>query len=215
MIRCGSHTSESDIENLNLLRDQRKLSHLTADVILNIPVQYIIVTDGSFTVTLNQLQKQHQVINQIYKGENNDDLDQLPNNSKYPYQPIKGNPNISFTPQILTIEQIKIITNTSLNYSSVNDIENNIPNGTKLAKGLNIYVTKLENQILGIAKSIPSQACAVDYRTIGNKEVPGIFGNTYGQGKTLAHEIGHCFGLVHPFSSAKCTSRLSLFLDKE
>jgi hypothetical protein len=68
-----------------------------------------------------------------------------------------------------------------------------------------VYITTLDGPV-GMAKDIVSNACMVDYRCVGSTTNPGEFGTQYGLGKVLIHELGHCFGLLHPFSDTNsCT----------
>ncbi|KAA3619472.1 MAG: zinc metalloprotease [Calditrichaeota bacterium] len=66
---------------------------------------------------------------------------------------------------------------------------------------LNIYITKLSGDTQGVAKypwfnDWKQHGVVIDYRTL-----PGGSHPTKNQGKTLVHEVGHFWGLIHPWEN--------------
>ncbi|MHB8261342.1 MAG: zinc-dependent metalloprotease [Bacteroidia bacterium] len=67
-------------------------------------------------------------------------------------------------------------------------------------KYLNIWIGNLNGGLLGYGNFPPINAASgtvVHYITVGSLLNPNPAGGAYGQGRTLSHEIGHCFGLYH------------------
>ncbi len=83
---------------------------------------------------------------------------------------------------------------------------------------LNIWVAPLQNRILGYGQfpapvdtiqgldpfaNDRTDGVIIDYRYVG-RQTGAVSGSTYNLGRTLTHEIGHWFGLIHPNGDAKC-----------
>ena len=67
-------------------------------------------------------------------------------------------------------------------------------------KYLNIWIGNLTGGLLGYGNFPPintTSGTVVHYITVGSLANPNSLGGAYGQGRTLSHEIGHCFGLYH------------------
>ena len=80
---------------------------------------------------------------------------------------------------------------------------------------LNIYVVQMDpaHGWLGAAQ-LGGNVVTVHADSLGNSTSPGNLGDRkqYGMGKTLVHETGHAFGLVHTFDDSSCDS-LTVFPD--
>ncbi len=83
---------------------------------------------------------------------------------------------------------------------------------------LNIWTAPLQNRILGYGQfpaavdtlqgldpfvNERTDGVIVDYRYVG-RQTGAVTSTTYNLGRTLTHEIGHWFGLIHPNGDAKC-----------
>ena len=65
----------------------------------------------------------------------------------------------------------------------------------------NVYITVAPaSGNLGQVASIPAAFCVVNYRTVGGPGLPGLLPG-FDLGRTLTHELGHCFGLLHPWEA--------------
>jgi len=67
-------------------------------------------------------------------------------------------------------------------------------------KYLNIWLCNLGGGLLGYGAFPPitsTWGTVVHYITVGSLTHPNSAGGAYGQGRTLSHEIGHCFNLYH------------------
>lgn len=196
------------------------------DTILVTRIRYVVIpltTAGNISEA--QIQAQHNVININFQ---NFTSTQVPQTTRYPYESIMSSPRIAFEP--LNSSEVTEANGTILRmntpsspptaYDNVTDLENEFVSqgGTVEAGYIYVYISTLTHEesglLLGVAKDIISNACAIHYGTVGSSSTPGTIAN-YGAGKTLVHELGHCFGLYHPFSLSTCESSLTAFIHSQ
>ncbi|RFS18712.1 T9SS C-terminal target domain-containing protein [Chitinophaga silvatica] len=174
---------------------------------VTIPVVVHIVLDDTSMVTTAQVLSQIDVLNKDYNALN-------PDISKVPpvWQSIIGNTRFNFclaqrTPGgEPTTGIVKVKTAPGQSYPISNaapDVKYNSTGGSDAwdtRKYLNIWVTRLANNFLGVAAprgfGYPSEqeGIVVHYTAFGTT---GSVGNIYNLGRTSTHEIGHYFGLKH------------------
>ncbi len=166
-----------------------------------IPVIFHIVVSDQSTVTNAQIMAQLDVLNKTFAGTNADASD-LP---AY-FKPIFGNSNIQFclaqrTPNDEITDGIDRIVTTKSSFSHTDDgVKYTASGGTEIWDGnkyFNIWVCSLADNLLGYA-TFPNdgkpneQGVVIEYRSLPG----GSLGN-YNGGKTLTHETGHYFNLIH------------------
>lgn len=186
---------------------------------LHLQVVYRILEDGSdqSRVSLTRIRAQHEVLNMCFQGTNTD-LVRLPSSGKYAHKSVAGSPNLVFLPQDHTqlteayIERISIPSGTSFGppsplsallayLDSRTDVVSIHPNV------LNLFVANLEGGILGEAY-LNSNVCVCLSTSVGGFSAPAQL-TTYNQGKTAVHEVGHAFGIPHPWNGTSgCATQM-------
>lgn len=212
-----SETSRQKMERFHTnRRSDQKVENSTTR--LTLPIKYVVLpVNSSGIVATSKIESQQTVLNTHFGAY------QKPTTSNsaahYPYyelNTIMGDPNITFTH---TIQTMSIVSPAISGFSTVEEAEAEykLQGGTITAGTIHVYITKIVNDdsgtILGMAKDIVSNALMIDPGTVGSSDNLGSLGATYGAGKTLIHELGHCFGLLHPFpTDGSCTSVEALFV---
>ena len=166
-----------------------------------IPVVFHIVVADQSTVTDAQIRAQLDVLNKTFAGTNSD-ASGLPSY----FKPIFGNSKIQFclaqrTPNDEITDGIDRIATTKASFSHTDDgVKYTVSGGTEIWDGdryFNIWVCALADNLLGYG-TFPNdgkpneQGVVIEYRSLPG----GSFGN-YNGGKTLTHETGHYFNLIH------------------
>lgn len=151
-------------------------------------------------VSIERINDNHQVLRRAFLGQDPGHVfvKELQDNSptQYPFYDILGSPNIDFFPKTITqIEYVKLPT-----YLGEVPIQDVIDMGAPMKEVINIYIGSngKESTILGQAM-FPYNSVYVNFGSVGGPNFPGTAG-PYAGGKSLVHEMGHCFGLLHVFS---------------
>lgn len=202
-------------QDLSKLTQSKLLNTISTDKYITLQILYIVLPCDNFSITDEQIQAQHDELNKNYIAYQTS-VDYPSNTIHYPYETDMTDPKIVFQPYSSSItkqiQRLKVPTASS--YTDITQVINEYKSqGYSLSSGvIHAFITTLgivdNNQLLGQAEGIISIACMVDYGTVGSPENSGPSSND-GQGKTLIHEIGHCFGLIHPFSESSCDSALT------
>lgn len=213
--RCNhvmSDASRTKMERFHLDR-QSKVENSTTT--LSLAVKYVVIPVATATtLTLEQIKAQHSVVQTHFLAYQK--VSGTSNSTRYPYfekEAIMGDPNIDL--QFSSAEFMSVV---STGFSTVEQAETEYKRqGGTITKGvIYVYITTILNSgsgtILGMAKDIIANAVMINPGTVGSATRLGSLGSLYGGGKTLVHELGHCFGLLHPFpTDGSCTSAEALF----
>jgi hypothetical protein len=178
------------------------------DLTLAIQVHYIVLydTDDNRTnVPLANIRDNHHLLNTCLQNTNNQTM--VPTW----FKGREGNPQISVLPVASTALQAAAITRVPLvaaqpRFSSLVDLQTYLRQHTAVpfAPGvLHVYIAPLRSPLLGAAELLGS-SLVIDGGTVGSAAQPGYGDPRYNTGKTYVHEIGHVFGLWHPFASGDC-----------
>lgn len=210
MLKCNHEPTAADRARMErFLRLPNRIEN--AENFLVLQIKYIVIpltSEGN--ISNAQIEAQHQVINANFQAIQN--AGDIPQTAHYPYRSIMADPFIAFEPVdnvnvTARIERLNTPTSPpSGGYSAISQLETEFKaQGGTIEDGvIYVYISTLAvtggGRLLGFAEGIISNACAVDYMTVGSAASPGP-SSSYGQGKTLVHELGHCFGLYHPFAS--------------
>ena len=166
-----------------------------------IPIVFHVVVADQTLVTDAQLMAQLDVLNKTFAGTNAD-ASGLPSY----FKPLFGHSKIQFclaqrTPDDEITNGIDRISTTKASFSHMNDgVKYTNSGGTEIWNGdkyFNVWVCALANNLLGYG-TFPDdgkpneQGVVIEYRSLPG----GSFGN-YNDGKTLTHETGHYFNLIH------------------
>lgn len=221
--RCRPHSTEANrakLERFRASRQNQKASEVAPTDYLSLKIQYVVIPmDAAGEVALTKIQAQHEVINTHYGAYQKDASTN--NTAHYPYfdlDTIMGDPHITFAPADatqVTAEMMAIPSPLPANggFATVAEAEAEYKNqgGTVVPGTIYVYITNIVDPavtgtILGLSADIIANALMINPGTVGSDTDLGTLGAEYGAGKTLVHELGHCFGLPHPFSEmGSCT----------
>lgn len=170
-----------------------------ANDIIHVPIHFhVFVSNLSETVVKDC----YDALNQAFLGSNDVEQSKIPNTSAYPWKPVSGIPNITFdayqqdgTFNMTTYDPVDLS-------SYEHPVEAYFDAVHPLPNMINVYIGETIDNTLGEAY-LQSNVCFVYHASVGGHEHPGSLAG-YNLGKTLVHEIGHCFGLYHPFDDAEC-----------
>jgi len=155
-------------------------------IVIDVRVHVITRDDGSGGVTRAQVDNQIRVLNTAYAGRG---LVSAP------------------TPFRFRITSYDVTANTDwYDWSSPDvDINDEIEAKTALHQGgyddLNMYITGLQDNLLGYAYYPTDQVGVLDGVVLLNDSLPGGTAVPYNEGDTATHEIGHWLNLAHTFEN--------------
>jgi hypothetical protein len=168
--------------------------------IYNIPVVFHIVLSNPNIVTDAQIQAQLNILNKDYFGSNEDSV-KIPS----AFKSLFGKSGIQFclaerTPDgesTTGIERIATAQNSFLTDDKVKHSSTRGANIWSSDKYFNVWICNLSNDVIGYSTFpadgfVEEQGVVIDYRTL-----PGGSLSNYNTGKTLVHESGHFFNLIH------------------
>ena len=169
---------------------------------LVVPVVFHIVLANPAVVTDAQIQAQLDTLNRDYAGNNGDSV-KIPSY----FKSVFGKSGIQFclaqqTPSGDLTTGIDRVTTVQTSFSNLDDGVKHVATGGADAwdpsSYYNVWICILGNGILGYstfptnAGDQSTQGTAIDYRSL-----PGGSYTVYNGGKTLTHETGHYFNLIH------------------
>lgn len=176
---------------------------MNSETPLYIQTRYVcLYNDDSQRLDTSFIQSAHDILNDAFNSRNQTEISKIPNNSRYPFKDLVGNPNISFLPlksTDLTVEYVQINSSSLSNSVPVDDAASR---AGRVNGVLNIYIGNTTSQILGQAELGGNIAFCL-YTAIGGPNNPGALTN-YDLSKTLVHEVGHALNLPHIFSDDSC-----------
>jgi hypothetical protein len=184
---------------------------------IGINVSYHVLYDPNDTrtnVSIDQIKAQHVINNQIYAGDNADELVLLPTSYKH-----MGKANVVFFPEsddnlIDNSVVFRYASDPGKAFSGVLEVQKYMSQTLGLVSSevvvprhLNVYIVTLSGNKLGEAV-IGGNVLAIDASTVGSPVQPGYGHDAYNKGKTMAHEAGHTLGLKHTFSGTESSCAL-------
>ena len=191
-----------------MLQQRQVASRLLAEDSPTLTVQityHVLYNTEDQNIALDRIADNHTQLNRCFSMTNSD-IDRVPTTGNYGFaKELVSDPKVLFLPvnDNSTVNVVRVstsFTDISLTSSKPNYVANISP---KVPGHLNIYIGNLENEVLGIAQ-LMSNICVVLYTTVGGTTFPGTE-PSYNIGRTMVHEVGHCFGLEHPWMTDNCT----------
>ena len=165
-----------------------------------VPIRYHVLHTGNDPddfVTDAQIREQHKQINLDFVLQN-EWAERVPKSGRYAFYDRRGNTGVQFEPLDYANGEIDIKT------VPVNGIVSSVTQVSSLSEpksgAINVYIAALPNGLLGQA-FIEFNLALVAVGTVGSETSPSPVNpsSSYRWGRTAVHEIGHCFGLFHPF----------------
>jgi len=201
---CG--TSQPDKKSYQAVHTPeywKKLEGKDSGNTLYIDTRWIVLyANEAEKISTARVQDCLKMLNMVYSNKNTDELAKIPNTAKAPWLPLVATPNIQFLPldsSTLKVEYKQI----TGNLDGTSPVEDASEKGNIIDGVLNIYIGNTgAGSILGQAE-IASNIVYALYSSVGGYEVPGTLSN-YQLGKTVVHEIGHAFSLIHTFQDSVC-----------
>jgi hypothetical protein len=180
-----------------------KALNVDQETTLFIQSRYVCLYDSNEQkLDIDYIRAAHDVLNTAFRMENTLEIAQIPNNTRYPFRDLVGNPNIQFLPidsSELEVQYIQINSSTLSNSTPVDDAASRAGRTDDV---MNIYIGNTTSQILGQAELGGNVAFCL-YTTMGGPDNLGQLSG-YDLSKTLVHEIGHALNLPHIFSDDSC-----------
>ncbi len=227
-----THSPGNQVKFQNYLDrlQESKIADNSETIHLNV-VYVVIPIDPEGNISNARIQAQHSLLNLHLNKYQVSDL--VPDgNARYPYDNIWGDPNVQLYPIDATqvteahgyVIRLASPTSYPLNGYEEPDQPMNefLKQGYKVTPGtVYIFISTLESDssgsLLGMAQDIIANYMMVHYGTVGSDTLPGTFAEQksmkpFSYGKTLLHELGHCFGLWHPFSGTACGDATTNFI---
>lgn len=181
---------------------------------LHVPIVYHVLhsaTHGGSNVSLEHIREQHRVINRDFNLRNND-AGKVPVQGNYAFSDDRGSADIIFDPEDhLQVSEgfqiIRIQTNRIFNGGLGEIIDSGV--SPRHPGKLNCYIAPLPESLAGQAE-LESNILVISFQTVGSDLLQGTGSTSFAQGRSLTHEIGHSFGLNHPFGQGCVENRLIL-----
>ena len=189
-----------------MLELQNELLNNRTTATITIPVVFHVVAPNQLQITDAMILAQLNRINVDFSGLNTDSV----NGS--PFYAIRGHSNIQFclakrTPsntsttgivRVSSSVQSSVSLGDPIKYSSSGGSDAWDPN-----KYLNIWIGNISSNILGYG-TFPGSLLAEQGVVVLPGTLPGGDEIPYNQGRTLTHELGHYFWLLHPWGPSSC-----------
>lgn len=172
---------------------------ISGPAIYSIPVVFHIVLPDPSVVTDAQIRAQLDTLNKCFGGEN------YQNSLPAAFKSLAASTSFSFclaqrSPDNLPTNGINRYKTNKPSFPSGSDDMKEPSQGGAAAwstsKYLNIWITNIDNGILGFASFPNDGDPAHQGVVVAANTMPGVSGR-FGEGKTLVHETGHFFNLYH------------------
>lgn len=222
----------------NQVKFERYMEHLQSSKVADnnetiwLNVVYVVIPlESAGNISTQRIQAQHDLLNLHFDQYQKSDL--VPaQNARYPYANIWGDPNVQFYPanaqQLTEANGYIIRLNRPSSFPAAGYSEPDQPMNEFLKQGYKctpgtvyIFISTLESDstgsLLGMAQDIIANYLMIHFGTVGSDSTPGAFYDQlsmrpFSYGKTMLHELGHCFGLWHPFSGTSCNDSTTTFI---
>lgn len=173
---------------------------------IGIPIVYRILYHRSEeNISIDLIKAQHDELNRCFNAKNTD-LALLPDTGNYAFIKNTLVNELGVGAVFIPEDSDKITDNTpSVTRNETSKSEHSLASAMEfvppIVGWLNVYISNLRSGLLGEAQ-LGSNVCIVTYGSVGSLNIPGdpVF-TPFNFGRTMVHEIGHCFGELHPFDS--------------
>ncbi|MFT3701279.1 MAG: M43 family zinc metalloprotease [Agriterribacter sp.] len=182
--------------------------------VVTIPVVVHVVLENPSLVTDAQVQGQIDILNKDYSGENADSV-----NIPSPFKSLFGKSKIQFclaqrTPDNTATSGITRLSSSTQSLPGEQDPIKYTNQGGADAwnpdKYLNIWVCRMEGDqylgytfLPGLGIAPAEMGCVIAYTAFGNT---GTATSPFNKGRTVTHEVGHYFNLIHVWGANGCVA---------
>jgi hypothetical protein len=198
-LRASFNNQKLQLRQAVLQRKAIQSQRIQADTVY-IPIVFHIVMQNPSLVTDAQIQAQIDTLNKDYAGKNGDSTKILS-----AFKPLFGHSLLQFkiaarTPNNEPTTGITRTVTTAASYS-MNDsrVKYSAQGGADIwdrDRFFNVWITNISGGILGYATFPQGSSAAEDGVVIHYSSLPGG-SSPYDRGRTLTHETGHYFSLIH------------------
>lgn len=200
----GLRRRMDDIESFTKrFAGNRLMQRLSLDTMIVPVVVNVLYKTAAENISLAQIQSQIDVLNEDFKGTNND-VTKIPSL----FTSVKA-----FDTKIRFVLETVVRKSTSKSSWSTNDAMKKSPAGitpTSPTTKLNLWACTMGGGILGYAQfpggNVATDGVVILNRAFGSraKFAGGYYTPTYDLGRTASHEVGHWFNLRHIWGDANC-----------
>lgn len=189
-----------------IIKQENALNFNRTTATITIPIVFHVVVPNQSSVPDAMILAQLNRLNEDYSGFNADSANGAP------FYSVRGHSKIQFclakrTPTNTTTNGIvRVTSSVQSSLSSGDPVKYTAQGGSSAwdaTKYINVWIAGMPSGLLGYG-TFPGALLAEQGVVVLNGTLPGGTEAPYDNGRTLTHELGHYFWLLHPWGSSSC-----------